>query len=312
MSYQVENGLINSEACQLNVVDHCNIFCRSCTNLSPAFNERHMDPSEAYEALCILAKYYKAERFRLTGGEPLLHNDLLALVESVQKSNISSRIYIQTNGILLAKMPDDLWSALDDVIVSQREDKKITPQSLKLIQEKAELHNVNLEFYSYSDFVESYSELETSDETLVKRIYDVCTIKYTYHTVMEGHFYKCPRSYFLPKMLGIDSSRLNVDGIKIIDSPSFRDDLLAYLESPTPLYSCRFCLGNVGQMRPYEDVRRKIWRDFQQKPAEEMIDWKRLTLFEKIAAKRGNNKKQALLSAARLSAVSFRHFSDME
>jgi hypothetical protein len=60
---------------------------------------------------------------------------------------------------------------------------------------RAHQHGVVIAFPAYDKFQESYSELGTTDEALVQRIYETCKLAHRWrcHTVADGWFYRCPK-----------------------------------------------------------------------------------------------------------------------
>ena len=103
---------VHNNACEINVVEHCNLSCRSCSHVSPAFRRTVIDPDALERDLSLLAEHYKVGTVRLLGGEPLLHPDLGAVVDAVRRSGIGERICVVTNGLLLPRMPRALWEAV--------------------------------------------------------------------------------------------------------------------------------------------------------------------------------------------------------
>ena len=106
MSYKIKNGKIQTSLCELNVVHHCNLSCRSCSHLSDRMNKYFVDPDQVLNDFSILAEYCHPQHIRLCGGEPLLHPHLLDVVDAVRDSGISECIRVVTNGTLLHRMPD--------------------------------------------------------------------------------------------------------------------------------------------------------------------------------------------------------------
>lgn len=284
MSYQIiDNKIYTQKACEINIVAHCNLSCRSCSHLSPTFSKYFEAPDNIFDNCSILAKYYRPKYIKLLGGEPLLHPNLIQVLEAVRNSGISNYIQVMTNGLLLAKMSDEFWQKVDEVYVSVYPEKGIDSEDLKIYEQKAKLHNVSFQCFYFDNFRESYSEIGTTDKNLVQQIYSTCKLAHTWrcHTVANGYFYKCPRSLFIPKAINNDILQPNKDGIKIIDSPEFTKDLLAYLESTEPLTSCYHCLGNVGKLFVHEQQSRNTWRMQQQYPTEELVDMQYLACLEK-------------------------------
>jgi cyclic pyranopterin phosphate synthase len=50
-------------------------------------------------------------RFRLTGGEPLLHPDVVALTQAIARFPETQDLSLTTNGFLLSKLAQDLYDA---------------------------------------------------------------------------------------------------------------------------------------------------------------------------------------------------------
>jgi hypothetical protein len=78
------------------------------------------------------------------------------------------------------------------------------------------------------------------------------------------------------------------DGVRIEDVPDLKDRLLQYLEAPSPLQCCRYCLGSVGRLFPHEEVQRRAWREPQQFATEDLIDWEHLQVLEQVDPEEDN------------------------
>jgi organic radical activating enzyme len=282
-SYEVVDGKIRSGQCELEVVEHCNLACRSCSHLSPVLARSALEPEGVYRDLRVLARHYHVDRLALLGGEPLLHPDIVGLIEAGRRSGISDLVYVVTNGVLLWRMPEEFWQAVDRVDISIYPGKEMTSEQLAAVRARAAEHGTALNENRVPVFRESYSELGSDDERLVRRIYDTCRVAHVWrcHAVTNGWFFKCPQAYFLPKQLGRENGA-HPDGIPIQDSPAFGAALLAYLESPEPLGACQSCLGTVGKLFDHHQVRRADFREHQQRSAEELVDYPYLRFLEHV------------------------------
>ena len=283
VAFQIVNNKIHAPTdCELNVVHHCNMSCRGCTHLAPVLEKHFADPNTVFNDFSILGKYYRPKSVKILGGEPLLHPNLLQVIDAVRSSELTNYIHIVTNGQLLAEMPDSFWEKVDEVQISVYPRREISHEHLKIFQQKAKLYSVAFEYFYFDNFRESYSELGTTDTKLVQQIYSTCKMAHLWHchTVDNGYFYKCPLSLFIPKIINNDMVKLYQDGIKITDSPEFANDLLSYLGSGEPLGSCHHCLGSVGKVFAHEQRKRKEWRLQQQFSTEELIDREYLAILE--------------------------------
>ncbi|MFC5722383.1 radical SAM protein [Streptomyces gamaensis] len=281
--YRFEDGkVVTPEGCELNVAHHCNLGCASCSHLSPVFPRSFVDPGTAARDLTVLARSFRARFVKVLGGEPLLHRELVTILRSVRASGIAPRIVVCTNGVLLPRMREDFWAAVDEVEISVYPGKELPEEELARIRGHAADHGVTLTVLHYSHFRYSYSEFGTSDEGLVRRIHATCQIAHVWrcHTVYEGHFFVCPQSVFLPRVLdgGADPWQ---DGLEITDEPGFPERLLAYLRSPEPLRACRNCLGSAGLRMPHEQRTRRDFREPQRRATEDLTDYGFLALLDR-------------------------------
>jgi organic radical activating enzyme len=272
--YRRVEGRIHNIKCEINVAEHCNLSCRGCSHLSPVVPKAFVDPAEVLADLTTLARHYRVDVVRLLGGEPLLHPDLLAVIAAVRASGIGEQVCVVTNGLLLLRMEPAFWQAVDRVDISMYPGRSPTAAQLTKVKELARTHAVDLRPIRVDKFRESYSEMRNDDPRLVARIHSSCKIVHDFrcHTVAHGVFYRCPQSYFIPKILddGADGGP-HVDGLTIRDEDGFGAQLLEYLNSTTPPQSCANCLGSAGRQFDHVQIRRGEFRDAQNRPVAEMF-----------------------------------------
>lgn len=272
--YQVVNGKVQTSRCEVNIVENCNLSCRSCSHLSPAMARRSVDPAGMYNDLTTLARHYHARWLRLLGGEPLLHRDIVGVLEAARQSRISDGICVVTNGVLLPRMTHEFWQAVDHVEVSVYPGHELSVEQQDACRAQAQANDATIKMRNCIEFRESYSEYGIDDMQLVQAIYDTCLVAHDWrcHTVADGRFYKCPQSYFLPKIIGACAANQVVDSILISDAKEFGIELLSYLYSSKPLQTCGHCLGTSGGQFPHTETRRVQFRDLQYRPARELLD----------------------------------------
>jgi hypothetical protein len=267
-----DDGRIANPNLEIMAAHGCNLTCRSCTHASPVLRPKDIaDPDETYRDLAQLARFYRPERVKLLGGEPLLHPDIVGLADAVRATGITEIVTVVTNGVLLPRQGPEFWAAVDEVWVSIYPGHEPAEGEIARWRALSAEHGVEITVHRYEQFRESHSEYGTEDSHLVRRIYNTCQIVHGWlcHAAINGMFYKCPEGYFLPVLRGEEPR----DGVEITDDVDFGQRLLEYLNSPEPLYACRFCLGTVGLPFPHSQVKRREWRIPQQKPTEELIDY---------------------------------------
>jgi len=232
-----------------------------------------VDPGALASDLTTLAKSYHATVLKILGGEPLLHPNLLDVIMAARESQVAGKMEIWTNGLLLPRMERRVWEAVDSVRISLYPGRSLKQHQLDRCIDLAHQNNVPIRYKRYQAFQESYSEQGTEDPSLVKRIYATCNEAHRWrcHTVANGWFFKCPQSYMIPKGMSLGPEATYRNGIKIDDSPEFRDRLLSYLTSPEPLPACRNCLGSAGKWFEHQQVPREEFRPAQRHATEDLI-----------------------------------------
>jgi hypothetical protein len=272
--YPLVDGKISAARLELGVAEHCNLACRSCNHLSPVMPKRFLDAATLRRDLELLSRSYHVESVRLLGGEPLLHRGIVELIAVIRGSGIGDSIAVVSNGVLLPRMGADFWRSVDFVHVSLYPGNELSPEAQHECRERAQAHGTVIKFYSPHWFRESYAELGTRSSAVARAIYDSCLVvhKWRCHTLADGRLFKCPQSYYLPKVL--DGCRGNDvgDSLVVEDSEHFRDDLFAFLTESEPLQTCGHCLGTVGAVFPHRQVPRAAYRAAKERRAEDLID----------------------------------------
>src|SRR5437016_2453711 len=91
---RMRDGKVFTDACELPIVRHCNLACRSCTHLSPVLPRHCTDPAEIARDLALLGRHYHVRTARVMGGEPLLHPKLIEILTLLRASGFADRIRV--------------------------------------------------------------------------------------------------------------------------------------------------------------------------------------------------------------------------
>jgi len=123
---------------RISVTTRCNLNCLYCHKDGIIPSSGEMTPDEI-EKLCEVASELGISKIRLSGGEPLLRNDIVEIVEKINTIGFKD-IAITTNGTLLDKYSFYLKKAgLDRVNISLD---TLDPDTYKFITGKNRLENV--------------------------------------------------------------------------------------------------------------------------------------------------------------------------
>ncbi len=244
---------------EINIVDHCNLRCRACNHLSPALPKDFIGVEELKYYLQCLRPFLQAKVARLMGGEPLLHPKIDKVLEVIATSDIGKEVQVVTNGVLLERMTPFFWRLIDSVDLSIYPG--ITPKWPEEFSHKVHAHPCET-------FFETFSTIENKNQALVRRIWDTCKVKNVCYGLVDGHFFKCMRSAFIPRGVGLEPlvDGIHVDGIT-------EQMLFWYIKSDGILDSCRYCTGSLGKRFPHEEIKREAdWMAPQARPVSEMLE----------------------------------------
>lgn len=276
-----KNKFVKSRLLEINVAYHCNLRCKACSHFSPISDVYFVDYKKLSRELSILAKSFRADFIELEGGEALLHPDLLNVIKAARNCGISSKIRVSTNGTNLTKISGDIWKNVDEFMVSNYRN-RIKKSDINAIKRIAKTYNTRVVFLDYIRFRIPYSEKGTGNKKLIKRIYKTCQIAHLWkcYTFDNGYFYKCPLAIFIPKHLGKYFKYPHIDGLKVNGTLNFQKKLQKYLNSKTPLNSCKYCLGTVGNLIKHSQCKPKLWRKIQNHKTEDLVDILQLRIIE--------------------------------
>lgn len=100
---------------RISLIDRCNFQCQYCmpegADLTYALQQDWLTRAELRTLLQQVFIPVGFTRFRLTGGEPLLRPDVVAIVEDIANLPETQDLAMTTNAFLLAKKATALWQA---------------------------------------------------------------------------------------------------------------------------------------------------------------------------------------------------------
>jgi hypothetical protein len=260
--YERHDGRIRVEAFELHVVEHCNLRCAHCCNMSPYLPERMLTVAEIQTICRTMAAQLRVDVFKIMGGEPLLHPDITGVLHAIRRSGISPRVRLFTNGLRLHAMDDGFWQALDEITISNYTSAPVKPALLASAQERARAAGVVLNVKPVSDFSHVMRTERQDDDDQVRRTYQGCWLRHRCLVVRGGKFFMCTRAAyaeeFHERLLHGEHPEdrdlaLAGDGVPL-DSADLGAALLQYMNRAEPLASCRFCHGGAGPLSPHAQL----------------------------------------------------------
>ena len=267
-AYTMQAGRVQVEAFELHVVEHCNLRCAHCCNMSPYLDGKTLSAAEIERQLVALAQHLHADVFKIMGGEPLLHPDITEVLRAIPRTGIADTVRLFTNGLLLSRMDDAFWTALDQLTVSSYSSAPVKPEHLDRIVEKARRFDVVLNVKQVDSFSEVMSSVRRGpDDPRTQAVYDACWLRDRCLIARDGRFFKCTRAAYLREtqarlvMTGdpFDEATALADweaGGVPLDAPELGERLLAYMNYPAPVPACRVCQGSSGPLVAHHQLRR--------------------------------------------------------
>ena len=253
--YRVEAGRVQTRSLEAHIVDHCNLTCAECCSLSPLLPAWYASPESIANDLRKAARVLKPGVFKLVGGEPLLHPQLVDVIHCVRDTGITPVISVTTNGLKLGDMPDAFWQAVDALTISRYPRPGLAANLIAHIEAQAEHFAVRLNWKVQDSFSTMNREPPSTDVAEAQRIYHDCWIRERCHMIRDGMFYTCTRpAHFHTLYKGEPDFRS--DGLPLSDNDGMLEALLTYLQRETPLKACLHCHGGSAPLAPHRIMKR--------------------------------------------------------
>jgi organic radical activating enzyme len=264
-TYRVgDDGRVAVESIELHVVEHCNLRCAQCCNVSPYLPSRTLSVADVRATCERLREVVRPEVVKIMGGEPLLHDDIGGLLRAIKESRLAPRTRLFTNGLLLRTLDDAAFAELDELTVSTYASAPVKEAILAETAERARRFDVVLNVKP----VESFSTVLTREpqtDVAARAAYDACWLRHRCLVVRNNVFYKCTRAAYhadfhtrvdvVERDYRAEETQRSL-GIPL-DSADFATKLAEYLRSPDPLASCTHCLGSSGPLARHVQLRRR-------------------------------------------------------
>jgi len=230
------------------ITDHCNLNCKYCCTFSPLAEKTFLNAQTISLDLYKLSEITKGETddIVLGGGEPLLHPELIEIMEAVRKYFPNGEIIILTNGILLNKQSNEFWNACRKNRINIR----ITHYPIKLdfesLQNKAKSVAVSLEYWGGSGGnmpIKSMWKrpLDLNGTQGLQHSWKYCNEANNCVRLKNGKIYPCATIYSVGHFNKYFDINMEVSQGDVLELDSVRnlDEILTFLSTPKSF--CRYC-----------------------------------------------------------------------
>jgi hypothetical protein len=203
----------------------------------------------------------------MVGGEPLMNKRVLEYAKLIKSLKVSNHITMFTNGILLHKAPDKLFTTIDRLrvsVYSLKDDQlELIRKNVKDIRTKfPELDVVacRIRMFLKTNLIESHKDPE-----ILKQVYKNCFATTYEHglAMFNGRLYKCyatRKKYnflkaheHLVKEPFEHMKNPELDSIAI-DENLTQEKMNEYLDKKEMLEGCKWCLGCSGKAQMHQQI----------------------------------------------------------
>lgn len=246
---------------ETEITQACQLSCVGCNHSVPLWRAKgpwRAEVDQVRRDLSHLATMLHAGAWGALGGEPLLHNKLIDLVQVARDSGIADRIEVWTNGILLRKQPESFWQsrAFDDLVVSIYPG-KLTDEDVDWIKKRTEdagKRFVPKDERHFPNFMTMLEPTPTSPQKTREK-FKGCFFRHFSRNASYGYFFTCCCGPHIPML--VQGKEYGTDGVKI--EGLTERALRAYLERLEPLDACTVCAGRDTAVRiPWREERNPV------------------------------------------------------
>jgi GTP 3',8-cyclase len=256
-AYPLAGDRIATHSLEVHVTDHCNLRCAGCCVLSPLASRRSLAPHALARDLAWASQVLRPSVFKLSGGEPLLSPNIVELARLAKESEIAPRVSLTTNGLLLARAPDELFEHLDAITVSLYPEVGLDAEGLAALRARALRFGVALNEKRQDEFQAMTRPAPERDPTATAAVFESCWLRHRCHTLRDGLFFACSRPPGIDALAAAGGAVLAQDSLSLAPREGLAADLKRYLERSEPLASCARCLGGTGALKPFRQLTRR-------------------------------------------------------
>ena len=235
---------------EMHLADHCNLNCNSCSHFSPLADENYLN-IDMFERDCQRIAELSSgnlEVIRFMGGEPLLHKNIIDILNIGRKYFPDTALDIVTNGIILPQQTEEFWNTcrINNIQIH------ISNYPLKINQDEinslAEQHNVKVIFLNNKTGLHwNNMRLDVNGGQNIEESFKLCSQSNFCINLYEGKLFTCPtiayvkylNKYFKENFIVTNDDYIDIYKVKNID------EILDFLCKPPPF--CKYC--NIKNQR---------------------------------------------------------------
>ena len=248
---------------EININKHCNLKCKGCDHFAPVAKEDFMDLGVFENDLARLSDLFekKAWQIHLLGGEPLLNPAIIHYMEITRKYFPEAEVFIDTNGILLAGMPEYFWQKCKQLKVGIMPTKYPVDVDYDALGELAHSYGVEYKYLGSSEAGRTlwHFPLDLEGKQNLEESFMNCRNANQCLTLESGRLYTCsiaPNIKAFNEYFHQHIDLTDEDGIDIYQAESAAE-ILETMANPMPF--CRYCdVKHRSYDHPWEVSKKNI------------------------------------------------------
>jgi len=238
---------------EVDLAFHCNLNCQMCDHFSQLSPERFLEVNSYERDMKRLGELFehKLRHLVLAGGEPLLHKEIIRVIEIARREFPEAKIFITTNGLLLQRSEHsengNLWQTCKDNQVGFIVTRYPVNINYNAIEELGKKYGVKLNMsaniHSPIPTLDKFSHKIPFDLNGKQRIYGAVSCFHFNHcrTLKDGRLYTCniiSNSNIFNNYFNQNLEVLEKDSIDIYKAKNF-EEIVEFMAKPPPF--CRYC-----------------------------------------------------------------------
>jgi len=256
---------------EVSLTSHCNLNCQMCNHFSQLSPKRFLDVGSYEQDMRRMSELlgHKLYNLVLAGGEPLLHKEIIKIIEIARREFPETGIAIITNGLLLQQSEHsesgNLWQICRDNHVKLTVTRYPVNINYNAIEELAKKYDIKLkisaEIHAAIPTTDKFSVIEPLDLDGKQPIYGAVSCFYfnKCRNLRNGRLYTCNRIADIGIFNDYFNQNLEVseeDSIDIYKAKNF-EEIVEFMAKPPPF--CRYCdVENWKWHSPWKRSSKKI------------------------------------------------------
>lgn len=227
---------------EFHIDNHCNLNCKGCVHFSnlskPVFIDCDILDKRLFR---INSLFGKIKAVKIMGGEPLLHPEIIKILNISRKNMPNTDIILVTNGLLLKKMPDAFFKTCKKNKITVQI--SLYPAFTGMLEEfKEKISSFNIKVNIIGPVMKFFTVLNSSGTSNLQETFLNCRKKYV--ILKKDNLYACSISAYIDDY----NKKFNKNipqgqGINIFTNNT--EQILKYLNS-VPEETCRFCTNDLN------------------------------------------------------------------